>query len=85
MYSYEDRIRAVDLFFKVGSVRSTLRQLGCPAKNSFKGWHREYRQRQDLPRSYTGGDPQFSQEQKAVAIDQYVTHDRCIAVTMRAL
>lgn len=31
MYSYEDRIRAVRLYLKLGKrIRATIRQLGCP-------------------------------------------------------
>jgi len=86
MYSYEDRIRAVELFIQLGMrVRPTIRQLGYPTKNSLKGWYREYQQRQDLPKSYAGREPKFSQAQKAAALDHYLTHDRCIAATMRAL
>ena len=48
MYSYEDRIRAVELYIKLGKrVRPTIRQLGYPTKNSLKGWFREYEQRLD--------------------------------------
>ena len=86
MYSYEDRIRAVELFIKLGMrVRPTIRQLGYPTKNSLKGWYREYQQRQDLPKGYAGREPKFSQPQKAAALEHYLTHDRCIAATMRAL
>ena len=86
MYSYEDRIRAVELFIKLGMrVRPTIRQLGYPTKNSLKGWYREYQQRQDLPKGYAGREPKFSQPQKAAALEHYLTHDRCIAGTMRAL
>ena len=86
MYSYEDRIRAVELFIKLGMrVRPTIRQLGYPTKNSLKGWYREYQQRQDLPKGYAGREPKFSQAQKAAALEHYLAHDRCIAATMRAL
>jgi transposase-like protein len=86
MYSYEDRIRAVELFIKLGMrVRPTIRQLGYPTKNSLKGWYREYQQRQDLPKSYAEREPKFSQAQKAAALEHYLAHDRCIAATMRAL
>ena len=55
MYSYEDRVRAVELFIKLGKrVRPTIRQLGYPTKNSLKGWFREYEQRLDLPMGYAG-------------------------------
>ena len=46
MYSYEDRIRAVELYIKPGKrVRLTIRQLGYPTKNSLKGWYNEYQQK----------------------------------------
>ena len=86
MYSYEDRIRAVELYIKLGkSVRPTIRQLGYPTKNSLKGWYNEYQFKLDLSAGYAGREPKFSQAQKAAAIEHYLTHDRCIAATMRAL
>ena len=86
MYSYEDRIRAVELYIKLGKrVRPTIRQLGYPTKNALKGWYAEYQERLDLPVGYAGREPKFSQAQKAAAIEHYLTHDRCIAATMRAL
>ena len=86
MYSYEDRIRAVELYIKLGKrLRTTIRQLGYPTKNALKGWHREYEQRLDLPVGYAGWAPKFSQMQKEAAVEHYLTHDRCVAATVRAL
>ena len=86
MYSYEDRIRAVELYIKLDKrVRSTIRQLGYPTKNSLKGWYNEYQRKLDLPAGYAGRAPKFSQAQKAAAIEHYLAHDRCIAATMRAM
>jgi transposase-like protein len=49
MYSYEDRIRAVRLYIKLGKrLRATIRQLGDLTKNSLIGWYREYEQSRDL-------------------------------------
>ena len=49
MYSYEDRIRAVELYIKLGKrLRATIRQLGYPTKNSLIGWYREYERSQNL-------------------------------------
>jgi hypothetical protein len=40
MYSYEDRMRAVQLFIKLGKrANATIRQLGYPTKNALKHWH----------------------------------------------
>ncbi|MET3493983.1 transposase-like protein [Variovorax boronicumulans] len=86
MYSYEDRVRAVQLYIKLGKrVRATIRQLGYPTKNALKGWCREFEQRLDLPVGYAGRPPKYSQAQKEAAVEHYLTHDRCIAATMRAL
>ncbi|NPC58495.1 IS3 family transposase [Caenimonas soli] len=86
MYSYEDRIQAVELYIKLGKrVRPTIRQLGYPTKNALKGWYREYEQRRDLPLGYAGRSPKYSQTQKEVALEHYLNHDRCIAATLRAL
>ena len=86
MYSYEDRIRAVELYIKLGKRTSpTIRQLGYPSKNSLRGWYREYQQRQDLAKGYAGRAPKFSQVQKAAALEHYLANDRCIAATMRAM
>lgn len=39
MYSYEDRLRAVMLYLKLGRrISATLRQLGYANKNSLKAW-----------------------------------------------
>jgi len=40
MYSYEDHIRAVKLYLKLGKrTGATLRQLGYPTKNVLKSWY----------------------------------------------
>jgi len=58
MYSYEDRIRAVELYIKLGKrVRPTIRQLGYPTKNALKSWHREFEQRLYLPVGYGAESP----------------------------
>ena len=86
MYSYEDRIRAVELYIRLGKrVRATILQLGYPTKNALKGWHREYEKRLDLPVGFAVRGPKYSQAQKQAAVEHYLTHDRCISATMRAL
>ena len=85
MYSYEDRLRAVRLYVKLGKrIGLTIRQLGYPTKNALKGWYREYEQRQDLSAGYTR-PAKFSQAQKARAVEHYIEHGQCIAVTIKAL
>jgi putative transposase len=86
MYSYEDRIRAVRLYIKLGKrIGATLRQLGYPTKNALKSWHREFEQGHDLPVGYARSKPKYSDEQKKVAAQHYLNHGRCLAGTLKAL
>ena len=86
MYSYEDRIRAVKLYIKLGKrIGPTLRQLGYPTKNALKSWHREYEKNSDLQVAYVRSRQKYSDEQAHAAVQHYLDHDRCIASTMKAL
>lgn len=85
MYSYEERLRAVQLFIKLDQrIGLTIRQLGYPTKNSLKTWYREYEQRDDLAPGYARR-PRFSEAQEEHAVEHYLGHGRCIAATIRAL
>ena len=49
MYSYEERIRAVKLYIKLGGrLGATICKLGYPTKNSLISWYREYVREQVL-------------------------------------
>ena len=85
MYSYEDRLRAEQLYIKLGKrIGLTIRQLGYPTKNALKTWYREYEQRHDLPVSYVRL-PRYSQAEKERAVEHYLEHGRCIAATTKSL
>ena len=85
MYSYEDRLRAVQLYIKLGKrIGLTIRQLGYPTKNALKTWYQEYEQSQELRARYTR-PAKFSQGEKERAVEHYLEHSRCIAGTIRAL
>jgi transposase-like protein len=86
MYSYEDRIRAVELYMKLGNrVTATIRQLGYPTKSALKGWHCEYEQWLDLPVVYATRIPKYSRAQKESVVEHYFAHDGCVAAITRAL
>lgn len=61
MYSYEDRMRAVGLYNKLGRrTGATIRQLGHPTKSSLKSWYLEYERRHDLTAGYEHSRPKYS-------------------------
>ena len=69
MYSYEDRIRAVKLYIKLGKhTRPTIGQLGYPTKNALKIWHREYEHSRDLQVGYVRLRQKYSTEQMQAAV-----------------
>ena len=85
MYSYDDRLRAVQLYIKLGKrVGLTIRQLGYPTKNALKAWHLAYEQRHDLPLAYTR-EPKYTQAQRKLAVDHFDANGHCLAVTIKAL
>ena len=86
MYSYEDRIRAIELYIKMGKrAGATICQLGYPTENSLKSWHEQYVRDLDVPRGYLGAKPKYSQAQRQEAVQHYLDHGRCIAWTIKAL
>ena len=86
MYSYEDRVRAVELYVKLGKrTGATIRQLGYPTKNSLKSWHEEYEGRLGLSSVYVRSNTQYSKNQKQKAVEHYAEHGRCIASTIKAV
>ena len=86
MYSYEDRIRAVRLYIKLGKRTSAaIRQLGYPTINALKSWYRQYEQCGDVRSGLVRSTSKYSAEQKRVAIEHYLNHDRILAGTRRAL
>src|SRR5262245_5445420 len=51
MYSYEDRIRAVKLYLKLGKrLTATVRQLAYPTTKSLELWYHTYERCLDLPK-----------------------------------
>lgn len=85
MFSYEARLRAVQLYIKLGKrVGLTIRQLGYPTKNALRNWYREFETSQDLRAGYARR-PRYSEADKRQAVDHYLEHGRCIALTIKAL
>jgi transposase InsO family protein/transposase-like protein len=86
MYSYEDRIRAVKLYLKLGKrLTATVRQLGYPTTKSLERWYHTYQRYLDLPRERICLRPRYSAEQKTAATDHYLSHGQCLAATTKAL
>ena len=85
MYSYEDRIKAVKLYIKLGHKSSAVKRiLGYPTKKYIRRWYLRYMEEGDLPKDYIR-PPHFTSEQKQQAVEHYFKNGRCGAFTMKAL
>ena len=85
MYSYEDRMRAVQLYIQYGCrAAPVIRELGYPNRHMIVRWHKEY--------LMTGGlhvnrdrPEKYSEQQKQHAIQHYLNHGKSISFTTREL
>lgn len=85
MYSYDDRLRAVQLYSKLGKRAGlTIRELGYPTKNALRAWYRAYEQHHDLPVASMRA-PKYSPTPRKLAVDHFDANGRCLAVTIKAL
>ena len=86
MYSYEDRLKAVQLFIQYDkSYASVFRELGYPpSHHTIKHWYKEYEQTGDLHRFYIRAN-KYSDEQRKAAIQYYLDHGRNKIQTVKAL
>jgi putative transposase len=87
MYSYEERLRAVELYIKLGKrPKAVIRQLGYPmTKNSLRAWYEEFEKHGDLVAGYVRQKPKYSDEQKSAATEHYLNHGRSFVFTIKSL
>ena len=86
MYSYEDRMRAVQLYIQYGRRgAATVRDLGYPSVKHLRRWYRCYMKTGDLAPDRNPSGNSYSPEKRRAAVDHYLETGRCIAYTIRAL
>ena len=85
MYTYEQRMKAVELYIKYEHrAKAVSRELGYPHPNLLLRWYKEYLENGDLKPSYHR-EQKYSQDQKQYALQYYEEHGRCAAQTVRNL
>jgi len=85
VYSYEERIRAVELYIKYDlSAADTIRELGYPSYKMLVRWYREYQETGRLHESHNRTSL-YSQHQMEDAVKYYLEHGRNISRTVRAV
>lgn len=85
MYSYADRIKAVELYIKYGlSSAAVVHELGYPARNMLQQWYKEYIETGRLHEKH-GKKSKYSLKQKRTAVEYYLEHGRSISRTIHAI
>ncbi len=73
MHSYEDRIRAVELYYRYGKKASVVvMERGYPSTKQLSRWVRIYEEKGDLPRDLKPRE-RYSRTQKIAAVEHYLT------------
>ena len=86
MYSYEERIKAVQLYIQYDkSAASVIHELGYPKDSkSIVLWYKEYIKSGDLHRDFKT-ESKYTEEQRRIAVTHFVDHGKCYNRTIRAL
>ena len=85
MHSYEDRIRAVELYYRYGKKASVVvMERGYPSTKQLSRWVRIYEEKGDLPRELKPRE-RYSRAQRITAVEHYLTHGGCLSYTRRAI
>jgi putative transposase len=86
VYTLEERMKAVSLYFKRGrNSPAVRRKLGYPSKKALKLWVKEYESTGALHDRYRPRKPKYSEEQKQAAVRYYLEHGRNLQRTIRAM
>lgn len=85
MYSYEQRIKAVELYIQYDcSAASVINELGYPDYKSLVSWYKQYTETGTLVKkgkSYR----KYTAEQRSAAVKHYLEHGKCVSRTVRVL
>lgn len=85
MYSYEERMRAINLYIKYDlSAAATIRELGYPNRSQLRIWYKEYLATGDLHKKCQSSSI-YTDAQKQKAVDYYWEHGRNVRRTVKTL
>lgn len=86
MYTLEQRMKAVRLFFEYDrSSAAVRRELGYPSRGMLRLWVKEFEITGTLHVAYRPRPPRFTPAQKKAAIDYYLEHGCNLSRTVKAL
>ena len=85
MFTYEERIKAVDLLIQYDlSYADVIRELGYPTRRALRNWYEEYRDNKNLHTNYIR-KYKYNSEEKHMAVNYYLEHGKSVSRTVRKL
>lgn len=86
MFSHEERIKAIQLFFKYDcSYAATIRDLGYPSVGVLREWYKEYLKSGRIIHNQKIRKNKYTEEQKRHAVNHYFEYGQCYARTIKIL
>ena len=86
MYTYEERKKAVDLYFDYDqALTATTKKLGYPSIGALRQWIQEFQDTKGLHKTHRGYSWRYTSTQKETAVAHYLSHGQCYARTIRQL
>lgn len=84
MYTYEERKKAVDLYFKYDqALTAKTKKLGYPSVGALRQWFREFQSSDKLHKKYQSTSWKYTLAQKEVVVNHYLDYGQCYACTIR--
>lgn len=86
MYTYEDRMRAINLYLHNGhKANKVIDELGYPERHMLHLWYKEYIESGDLHKNFVAKKKKYSEQQKETAVQFYLEHDHSLKQTIQTL
>lgn len=86
MYSYEERMRAVNLYLQNGHKASkVIDELGYPERHMLHLWYKEYIENGELHKEFVAKKKKYTEKQKETAVKFYLEHDHSLKATVHTL
>src|SRR5690625_2996165 len=84
MYTYEDRLKAVKLYYKYQSYAAVINELGYPSRMALRNWVGEYKGYGDVKKELTRRS-KYTNKEKRKAVNHYLEFGKCYSRTCRML
>ena len=86
MYSYDERMRAVQLYIKYDkNIAAVIHELGYPTRQMLYLWYKEFTTKGSLRSDVDCGYSKYDLEQRKQAVEYYLNHGRSVSRTIMAL